>query len=161
MPCRRKQKAVVHMAGIASNNPDNVVKSDSLALTRYAGVGAAILVVLNAINPAADKLLGGHPSAAVRVSLFIAIIAAWALIAATDILARAYATAHVTEPPPSVGYTIAPLAPPLRAVSVEGRDSAGFLAVAVRFKGDEDLEFMLVKPGQAPIWLAARNVELG
>lgn len=124
---------------------------------------------MNAINPAADKLLGGDPSAAVRVAFFIAVIAAWGLIAATDILARAYATAHAALPPApaalppapaAAGYLLAPLASPLAAVNLEGRDREGFAAVAVRSKGKDEIEFMLVKQGQAPIWVAADKVEL-
>jgi len=155
---------------LANTKATNVIQSNSLNLTRYAGVGAAIVVVLNSINPAADKLLGNNPSSTDRVALYIAVIASWALIAVADICARAYATAHktaVADTAPATGVgresgpaTVIALAPPQTARSLDGVDQSGFLAVAIRVQSDKTTEFLLIKPGQAPVWVTAANVQL-
>jgi hypothetical protein len=125
----------------------DVIESGALRLTWGSGVGAVIVGLGTAIDPVFDTVVGEDASPAVRGSILIAAIAAWAIIATGDLLARSYATAHAKKPG-------------LSATLTRGVDETGFLAVDFRsLPSDPDaVEVLLVKAGKRPEWVSSDEV---
>lgn len=106
-----------------------------------------------------DRLLGVNASAGVRAALIVAVIAAWALVVCTDLLARAYARAHEDTGPADAGTTgsageAIPPVPTAAVVSsgpeflvtwIEGEDTHGWRVYSV--SGDRAV---IYKPGEQP-----------
>jgi hypothetical protein len=69
----------------------------ALNLTRFSGVGAALVAVLAAFEDSWDKIFGAATPEWSRPVAVIAIIASWSLIAASDILGRGYAAGRREE----------------------------------------------------------------
>lgn len=125
----------------------DVIESGALRLTWGSGVGAVIVALGTAIDPVFDTVVGEDASPAVRASIVIAAIAAWAVIATGDLLARSYATAHTKKPG-------------LDATLTRGVDETGFFAVAFRSSPSDrtGVEVLLVKPGKQPEWVSTEHV---
>ena len=63
----------------------------ALNLTRFSGVGAALVATVTAFEGSWEKIFREDTPEWSRPVAVIAIIASWSLIAASDILARGYA----------------------------------------------------------------------
>jgi hypothetical protein len=134
------------MAPIRDPNED-VVKSGAFRLTWISGTIAGIAGVVTVFNEQFIHIFGEHASDGVKASVLIAIIAAWALIAVADLLARA--SSLVT-------------APKKMRVKVTGdEDSPGWTVAAIRGADGAEadtLNFLIVKSGQAPKWVKQDEV---
>lgn len=123
-----------------------VIKSGTLATTRGMGVVAAGLV---ALLPILDKVDDFGPwddaDAAAKLWFILGAGAIWAIVAAADAIARGLAQPRVVALPASLAVT-----------RTEGRDEAGWTAVAIE-AGDSP-RFLLVK-GDKTAWVAAADLQ--
>ncbi|MBA2313185.1 MAG: hypothetical protein H0V97_10360 [Actinobacteria bacterium] len=126
---------------------NEVVKAPELRVTKFSAVGAAVVAGAAVINPVFEAILGEEPEAGHKVTIFVAAIAAWALIASADMLARSLATAH-SQP------QIAPIQQAMKVTYTKHEDDPGHLVVALRFNptNPDEPEFLIVKAGKAPMW---------
>src|SRR5919204_6862042 len=77
----------------------------ALSLTRVSGIGAVIVGVLTTVNGSWDAIFGSNTPSWAKPAFLMAVVAAWAGVAAADILGRAYArtrTAPSIIPMPTV-----------------------------------------------------------
>jgi hypothetical protein len=146
------------MAPIRDPNED-VVKSGAFRLTWVSGTIAGIAGVVTVFNEQFIHIFGEHASDGVKASVLIAIIAAWALIAVADLLARAITTTAKLRREPSSLVT----APKKMRVKVTGggEDSPGWTVAAIRGADGSEadaLNLLVVKSGQAPKWVKQDEV---
>jgi L-asparagine transporter-like permease len=134
------------VAGLASEKGANAIKSDSLALTRYSGVAAALIALVTAIRPIFKVVFRGDVSNAVRASIVIAAIAAWSLIAVADMIARA-----IAERGRQRGL----------AKTLVGDDVGGWTIAALAVDPSNPVstsKFLLLKSGEKPRWETGENI---
>ncbi len=123
-------------------------------------LGAAGVISLGAAltwwKAAFEFLFGEHVGTGVRETVLVASIAAFVLVLAVDMLARAYATrndpTHIV--PWGKGWEASWIKP--------GADPGGFIVAGMRVKASnpDDVEYLLVKTGDAPVWRSAKEVVL-
>jgi hypothetical protein len=149
------------------SSPKDAIKARTLNLTLGSGFAAFLAGGVTVFNDSfkaifGDKLSAGQ-LASTKATILVAVIAAFAAIAVADLIARAWATA-AKERRESLdeAFAIATAPSGLKATKTRGRDVAGFTVAAVRFKrADPDaVEYLLVKSGVAPEWVATKDVEL-
>ena len=139
--------------------PDDAVRAGTMNLTLASGFVAAIGIVLNAIPGFTKAILGDGVTPGLRTAIFIAIIAAFAVIAAADILARGYAAAHTPK-------HAMPLGTPVYAEREDIDDRADWAAVAVRETaptngdGTVGLEFLVAKRDRHAAWVPQDKLRL-
>ena len=148
------------MAKPLGASPSDAIKGRTLNLTLFSGLTAAIATAITVFNDSFKAIfgdsLGGTDLAHAKLTLLVAVIAAFTLIAVADLLARAWATA-------ANGKLIVTAVPGgLSAKKIDGEDQPGFTVAAMRVKsGDpEKVEYLLVKAGSEPAWVAGANVRL-
>jgi hypothetical protein len=146
------------------SSPSDAIKARTLNLTLGSGFAAFVAAGVTVFNKSFKAVFGDTLDASqlahFKVTLLVAIIAAFALIATADILARAWATASANT---STGDHVVLAAPVgLQAKKTEGTDIPGFTVGAIRFLPGkpDDLEYLLVKAGSAPEWVAEGAVAL-
>jgi hypothetical protein len=69
-------------------------KGGALSVTRATGIGAAIVAVLTAVNGTWNTIFGSSTPTWAKPVVMMVVIGAWALVAAADLLGRAYVAAH-------------------------------------------------------------------
>ena len=128
----------------ASDKP-GAIQAPATNLTLGSGVVALIGSAVTLFNDSFKSIFGDTASTTIKASVLIAVIAAWALIAVADLLARAIAksasersdgakakaaamTAAATE--------VVPLPKAMAARKTQGTDEKGFTAAALRLKAD-------------------------
>jgi hypothetical protein len=139
---------------LQQNNPSNAIQSNALNLTRFSGIGAAIVVLLDAINPAIDQLMGGTATPTIRAVIFVAAIAAWAAIAVADILARGYVHAHNRTALATFGREIP-------ATLTDGGLQDGWRAVALSIEGNQLGQILVTRNDASPKWVDQDKLVLG
>jgi uncharacterized membrane protein len=153
---------------LKSRSADNAIQSDSLSLTRWAGVGAAIVALGTAINPVFDVVVGKHASNAVKASILIAAIAAWAVIVAADMLSRGYADSQTKHAEAERAAATVYATAQKNALSVgkatitTDTDEGGYYVAALRLNASQpaDSMFLLVKKDKHPTWVKATDVTI-
>jgi hypothetical protein len=142
------------------DSPSDAIKARTLNLTRVSGLAAVIATAITVFNKSfkaifGDKLTGVNLANA-KLTLVVAVIAAFALIAVADLIARAWATAA------GGSFVIASAPGGLTATKTEGVDEPGYTVAAVRFKPTEPdaVEYLLVKAGEAPGWTVGSKLKL-
>lgn len=134
------------------------ISSGALNLTLGSGVAAAVLTLLEVFSPAfVERVLGPNPSAGARGSLFIAVVAAWAIVAVSDIAGRAYAHAHDH---PLIAA--APEAFEVSRPSLPKADEEGWSVLAIRMEPDSPnvASYLVAKKGNAPEWVGGDQIEI-
>jgi hypothetical protein len=123
----------------------------TLNLTRFSGVGAALVAALTAFEGSWDKIFGEETPEWSRPVAVIAIIASWSVIAASDILARGYAAGRREQ--------IIAMPEGLEATLDEPGPNPTVTVAGVRFnrKVSGDADFLVVKPDGRFHW-ATRDV---
>jgi hypothetical protein len=145
------------MANLAGNPlPLDDNEGGALNLTRVTGLGAALVVVLTAFEDKWDVILGDRPPGWARSVVIVGVIAAFAIVAAADMLARGYAAGRRGElvpMPDGVTGTIDVPTGPNPPVAI----------VAARFHATEDgkAEFLVVKEDKSTAWIASGKVNFG
>lgn len=119
----------------------------ALNLTRFTGLGAALVAFLTAFDGIWNRLFGeGAPSWA-RPVVIIALLTTYSVIAAADILARGYAAGRRGD--------IIPMPTGLTATYKPGTDEKTAVTIAaVRFRRAENdsSEFLIVKENKSTAW---------
>jgi hypothetical protein len=139
---------------------EDAIKARALNLTLFSGLAAGIATAITVFNKSFTAIFGdklhGVDLANAKLTLVVAVIAAFALISVADLLARAWATSA------GGSFVIASAPSGLSATKTTGRDETGFIVAAVRFKpSDPDaVEYLLVKKGEAPGWTAGSELTL-
>ena len=143
------------------------MKAPATNLTLGSGFIAGIGAIVLAWNEAFEKIFGKDASESTRKDVLIAVIFAFALIAAADMFSRAIAaSAHER----GVGMVaaaglqhpgVAPIFPGIPATITTGTDRPGYIAIVMRTDVDDRRSYLLIKGGRKPQWVAEDDVELG
>jgi hypothetical protein len=136
----------------------DVVKSGAFRLTWVSGAIGGIGALIIAFNKGFTEIFGDEAGAGIKASVLIAIIAAWAVIAVADLLARAITTSARLRSAPAAGT---PAPDGMQVTLTDGVDSPGWLVAAVRGTdgaADGDLELLVVKAGEKPRWVGQDGV---
>ncbi|MEA2686057.1 MAG: hypothetical protein QOE93_1252 [Actinomycetota bacterium] len=102
-----------------------LVKAPEYRITLATGVGTAVVTLATAIKPAVKAVLGENVTSGQRLVLLVTAIAAWAIIACTDILARSYVAARRAT-------QVLPLPGGLHATLTKGTDTENCVIAAVQ-----------------------------
>lgn len=139
------------MSAIRQENAD-VVKVGAFRLTLGTQVAAAIVALVTGLDP----IFGDTFRPGLKTAIIIAAVAAFALIAVADILARSWATC-CTQPK----LALAPQGISVSHITKPSDQEAGWTAVAMRPKPDDpaSAEFLVAKSGQSPEWVEAKNLK--
>jgi hypothetical protein len=126
----------------------------ALNLTRVTGLGAALVTVLTTFNGSWETIFGGNPPGWAKPVVIMSVIAAFAIVAAADILARGYAAAERGDfiaLPDGLSATL----------DVEGTRDPAVTVVAARFRRTEDgdSEFLIVKDDKSTAWVGRGKLD--
>jgi hypothetical protein len=124
----------------------------ALNLTRFTGIGAALVVLFTTINDAWDKIFGADTPKWAKPVVLIAAGAIWAVIAAADMLARGYAAGHRDK------FVALPTILP--AKDDRGTDQKCEI-VGIRVDPDDSdlLEYLVLKDDKVPEWVPGANIK--
>lgn len=123
--------------------------SSALRTTVGTAVGGVIVAIGTSINPVFDAVVGKNAPAWVKAMILVAAVAAWAIVAAADLMARGRAAAAQM---PQI------LAAPenLRAkVGAVGADPVYQIAAYKFTPATATVEYLAVKAGEPPSWKSA------
>jgi len=138
----------------------DVIDAGTLRVTTASGFGAAIVILVTAINPIFKIVFGvENVKPGVKAAIVIAAIVGWALLAAVDVLARSYATAHAQP-------QVVPVPGDMTATRTKGTrgdvDESGYGVAALRFDAShpesERTKFLILKADRAPEWVSGSDL---
>ena len=117
----------------------------ALNLTRFTGLGAALVAVLTSFNGAWNTIFGTTTPDWAKPVVIMSVIATFAIVAAADILGRAYAA--------GLRGGVIPLPDGLVAAYTPGTDQR-VSVVAVRYRSTEtdNAQFLIVKKDNSVLW---------
>lgn len=133
----------------------DVITAGATTLTSGATVAAALVALATGIEPIWKAIFGDQqPSQAVRAAIIVAAIGAWALVAAVDLIARAWVTSQ-THP------QIAPAPPGLSGSYLGGGGSQPWTVVGVRSSAiaQDRPEFLIVHGSFGARWVPAEQMD--
>lgn len=117
-----------------STKSTDVIGADSLRFTTTAGFAAAVTAIVGGLLPILDKLDALNVSENIKIAMLGLVgagILGWAIASAGDVLARAYATAHVHpagsdggSPTPASEYVVKQILDKLPAVEAKAQAAA-------------------------------------
>jgi len=149
------------------SSSSDAINARTLNLTLGSGFAAFLATAITVFNDSFKAIFGedlsGAELARYKVTVLVAVIAAFALIAVADLLARGWTTASRTRADAQVAHYMIAAAPSnLKAKKTEGVDLGGFTVAALRLKPSQPdaVEYLLVKTGAAPEWVAGKHVSL-
>jgi hypothetical protein len=124
-----------------------LVKAPEYRITVATGVGTAIVTLGTAINPLVKAVLGEDVTTGQRLVVLVTVIAAWALIACTDILARSFVAARRSP-------QVVPLPGGLKATLTRGRDTQDCVLAAVQADPNDPAQpkFLVLHDENPPLW---------
>lgn len=130
-------------------------KGGALNLTRFTGLGAALVAFLTAFDGIWNRLFGEHAPGWARPIVIVALIATYSVIAAADILARGYAAGRRGD--------IIPMPDGLTATYITRSKAREVVVAAVRFRRAEDdsSEFLIVKRDNSTRWVGRDELDFG
>lgn len=144
------------MTKLTDVNPLPVADADggALNLTRFTGLGAALVVVFTAINDSWDIIFGADTPKWAKTVVIIGAIGAFAVVAAADILGRGYAAARR-------GDMIAMPDGLTATLDTTGSRDPEVRVVGVRFRRaeEEDSEFLIVKSDKSTAWVGRDKLD--
>ena len=125
----------------------------ALNLTRFTGLGAALVAFLTAFDGIWNRLFGEHAPGWARPVVIVALLATYAVIAAADILARGYAAGRRGD--------IIPMPTGLTATYDTPNPNENVVVSAVRFSRAEDdsSEFLVVKEDKTTAWVGREELD--
>jgi hypothetical protein len=144
------------------------VQAPATNLTLGTGVAALITAIVAAWNDAFKGIFGDNASQAIRKDVLVASIFGFAIVAAADLLARAYSKVASERSAATMAAAILrdpqayPVAEGLTATITEGRDDPGYRVMAMRTApgtADPD-EYLLVRSDKKPQWRQADQVSI-
>jgi len=132
----------------------DIIEAGTLRPAWGTGVVAVLAAIVTAWDPLVEKLLGKDPEIRHKLILLAMATGAWVLLAGVDMIARAYATAHVA------GSDVVGAPAGMKAKKTKGTDETGYTVSAIRVKPDADKpEFLLVKAGKGAAWVGGDDLE--
>ncbi len=137
-------------------SPSDAIKGRTLNLTLYSGLGAAITAAITVFNDSFKAIfpdLSGSELADAKLTLLIAVIAAFTLIAVADLLARAWATTANGR------LIVTPMPGTPTAKTVDG-EKFKIAAMRVKAGAPDGVEYLMVEAGREPTWEPAAKVRL-
>jgi|SRR3954469_12170173 hypothetical protein len=145
------------------------IEAPATNLTLGTGVLALVTAIVAAWNDAFKTIFGDNASQDIRKDVLVASIFGFAIVAAADLLARAYskaATDRSTALMAGAAFQdahVQPVTPSVAKATITlGDDDPGYRAVAVRIgSGGERIEYLLVRSDKTPQWRAADEVNVG
>ena len=146
---------------LTKTEPTDVIPSGSLNLTLASGLVAAIATILNAFPGMITKIFGGTtPSDAVRAAIFLGIFAAFAVIAAADILARGYASGRKSGPIiTAVPHGLKVSRPALVAADENNWTVSAVEVTPSATGGPASMRYFVTKAGKDPAWLEEKDIK--
>jgi hypothetical protein len=135
----------------------DVIEAGATRITTLSAVVGGLAGIDVAFNHSLVKIFGGTPSNGVKTTILVALIAAWALIAVADLLARAIATA-ASQP----RLAIPPAGTRVRRPDLEGETAEKqWLVAATEFDPNKPdaTRLLVLKAGEQPVWVDASTVK--
>jgi hypothetical protein len=133
----------------------DAITGGALNITKGAAIGAIIVALITTINGSFDIIFGGDVPTWVKPAVIIATIAVWGLIAAADVLGRAYASGQKT-------LRTSALPGGLKATyTKDGVTVANYMVVAVETDGSgtaDHNKYLITKADQQPNWVEATSL---
>ena len=135
----------------------DVIEAGASRITTLSAIVGGLAGIDIAFNDSLVKIFGGTPSNGIKTTILVSLIAAWALIAVADLIARAIATA-ASQPK---------LAIPPAGIKVKRSDQSGdeaeekWLVAAAEFNPNKPdaMKLLVLKAGETPVWVDASTVE--
>ena len=135
----------------------DVIEAGASRITTLSAIVGGLAGIDVAFNDSLVKIFGGTPSNGIKTTILVSLIAAWALIAVADLIARAIATA-ASQPK---------LAIPPAGIKVKRPDQSGdeaevkWLVAAAEFNPNKPdaMKLLVLKAGEKPVWVDASTVE--
>ena len=146
-----------------AENVSGSIKSPATNLTIGSALIGLVPFVLTFWDQAFEAVFGPDASEATRRWIVLGLIAAYTVIAAADLIARAIAAAAHDSAwgqvaGAAVGQTgVEGVFPAQRSTKTAGQDEPGFVAVAKRTKSGQK-QLLLVKSDAEPAWVNADDV---
>jgi hypothetical protein len=124
----------------------------ALNLTRFSGVGAALVAVFAAWEDSWDTILGESTPDWARPATVVAVIVSWSLIAVSDILARGYAAGRREQ--------VIAMPEGLEATLDEPGKNPKITVAGIRFnrKVSGDADFLVVKEDGKVHWATREEI---
>lgn len=124
----------------------------ALNLTRFTGLGAALVAVLTTFNKSWNTIFGASTPDWAKPVVIISVIATFAVVAAADILGRAYAAGRRGE--------VVRLPDGLVAAYTPNTD-VRVRVVAIRYRSaqPDNSEFLVVKADESMLWAATAELD--
>jgi hypothetical protein len=122
----------------------------ALSLTRVSGLAAAIIAVLTTIDGSWETIFGADTPEWAKPVFLMAVVGAWALVAAADIVGRGYAAGRKGQ--------VIPLPEGLTAVYFPAANQKWTVA-GMRPTSNDDAEFLLVKADGRSRWASRDDLE--
>ena len=142
------------MANPFGASESDAIKGRTLNLTIFSGIAAAAAAAAAVFNEIFTAIFGENLDATqtveTKLTLAVAIIAAFALIVIADMLARAWASSSSR-----LIVTPVPGAPKAKTLAGEG----SVAAMRVKTGAPDEVEYLFVKSGSEPTWESASKVE--
>lgn len=145
----------------------DAIQARTLNLTLGSGFAALVASGVVMFNDSFKAIFGETLSAgalaSAKVTVLVAVIGAFGVIAVADLLARAWATASKERAMSMTGNFVIAAAPSgLKAKKTEGLDIPGFTVAAIRFKPNapDEVSYLLVKADLPPEWVGGKDLEL-
>lgn len=135
----------------------SAIEAPATNLTMGSGILALLAVVGTAVTPVFDTVFPAGASSGIRAAVLIAIFAAWAVVAAADLITRAIVKVATSQ----TQWVISPVDLATTVKRLEGADDPGWTVAAVRFQlsSPDKTSYLLVKAGKTPAWVEHENVE--
>jgi hypothetical protein len=124
----------------------------ALNLTRFTGLGAALVTVLTTFNKSFVTIFGKATSDWVKPAVIMSVIATFAVVAAADILGRAYVAGRRGE--------LVRLPEGLVAAYTPKTDErVSVVAVRYRRTQPDDSEFLVIKEDKSTLWATSDELD--
>lgn len=142
------------------------IQPSATNVTIGTGIVAFLGVLTTTIPGLIDKLFGKSVNNEVRKDVIVAILFAWAIVAASDLIARAIGKAAAERTKAAAESSTAAGAPRelpapagMRVTVTKGTVDPGWLVAAMRVEpGTDKLSYLVVKKQQAAKWVDAADV---
>jgi len=148
---------------VLGESTQDAIKARTLNLTLGSGFAAFLASAATVFNGTFKAIFGENLSAEevaqTKTTILSFVIVAFAAIAVTDLLVRAWTTSSGER---AKALSVIPAPSSLKAKRLEGTDESGFTVAALRFPPSESAtpEYLLTKVHKAPVWVKQELVEL-
>lgn len=134
---------------------EDVIKAGATKLTTYSAIAAA-LVGLDATVTQLSDVIGDDPTPDQKLALIVALLAAWTVIAAVDLIARAIVTRAKLP-----RFSTPPEGMKVSRPDLDGDAADGWVVASIEAdpQKPEEGRLLVIKDGFKPAWVAASGVK--